>query len=648
MTYKTVLFCLFIFIIQIYAESFRILSPDNCIKFEINTDDKISFSVFLKNNEIIGPSNISLTLNDGAVLGNKPNITDTQERAVDNVIVPFIKQKSTTIDEKYNELKLVFKGDYSLTCRVYNNGVAYRFETNYKDKIKIKSEEVTFNFSSDDTVYFPQEESLMSHNEQLYIKAALNKFNPGDFCSLPALVESNSGVNVLLTEADLQDYPGLWLQVNENRTFSGILPAVALEEEAQNDRDIKVVKRADYIAETNGTRTFPWRVMVIAAEDKDLITNQLVLLLSKPSQLEDASWIKPGKVAWDWWNALNIYGVDFKSGLNTATYKYYIDFASKYGIEYIILDEGWYNLGDVLDVNPDMDVQEIIRYGKEKNVGIILWVVWKTLDEKLDEALDQYEKWGVKGIKVDFMQRDDQSVVNYYWKIAQKAAEHKLMIDFHGCYKPAGLRRAYPNVITREGVQGMEHCKWSDTETPEHNVILPFIRMVPGPMDYTPGAMINAQKENFRILFTRPMSMGTRCHQLAMYVIYESPLQMLADNPSNYLKEPECMEFLSRVPTVWDDTRVLHAKIADYIVIARKNGKEWYIGAMTDENPREFNLDLYILDSGEYQMMSYSDGVNADKYASDYKMKKTTVKKGQKIQIKLAPGGGWAARIFTE
>jgi alpha-glucosidase len=222
------------------------------------------------------------------------------------------------------------------------------------------------------------------------------------------------------------------------------------------------------------------------------------------------------------------------------------------------------------------------------------------------------------------------------------------MIDFHGCYKPAGLRRAYPNVITREGVQGMEHCKWSDTETPEHNVILPFIRMVPGPMDYTPGAMINAQKENFRILFTRPMSMGTRCHQLAMYVIYESPLQMLADNPSNYLKEPECMEFLSRVPTIWDDTRVLHAKIADYIVIARKNGKEWYIGAMTDENPREFNLDLYFLDSGEYQMMSYSDGVNADKYASDYKIKKTTVKQDQKIQIKLAPGGGWAARIFTE
>jgi alpha-glucosidase len=645
---KMYVFCLILSIMQIRAENYQVFSPDKRIKLNIKADEKLSFSVFFDNNEIIAPSDIALTLSDGTVLGNQPKVIDIKKQTVDTIITPLIKLKSAEIEENFNELKLLFEGNFSLTCRVYDNGAAYCFETSFKDKIKIKSEEASFNFSPDDLVYFPQEESFISHNERLYKKLLLKEINPGDFCSLPTLITNQSGTNVLLTEANLEDYPGLWLGVNENHAFTGLLPAVALKEEAVNDRDIKVTERADYIAETKGTRSFPWRVMAIAAEDKDLITNQLVYLLSKPLQIKDPFWIKPGKVAWDWWNARNIYGVDFESGINTATYKYYIDFASKFGIDYVILDEGWYNIGDVLDVNPDMDVQEIIQYGKEKNVGIILWVIWKTLYEKLHEAFDQYEKWGAKGIKVDFMQRDDQEVVYYYWKIAKKAAEHKLLVDFHGSYKPAGLRRAYPNVITREGVQGMEHCKWAETETPEHNVTLPFIRMVPGPMDYTPGAMINAQKDNFRICFTRPMSIGTRCHQLAMYVIYESPLQMLADSPSNYLKEPECMEFLSVVPTVWDDTRVLHAKISEYIIIARKSGNDWYVGAMTDEDPREFNLDLSFLDADEYQMDSYSDGVNAHKYASDYKKQTTSIKQDQYVKIKLASGGGWAARIYKK
>ena len=362
-----------------------------------------------------------------------------------------------------------------------------------------------------------------------------------------------------------------------------------------------------------------------------------------------AIWIslKPGKVAWDWWNWNNIYGVDFRAGINTETYKYYIDFASKYGIEYVILDEGWYKLGNLLNVVPEINVEELVTHGKAKNVGIILWVIWKTLDDQLEEALDQFVKWGVKGIKVDFMQRDDQWMVNYYYKIAREAAKRHLVVDFHGAYKPTGLIRTYPNVLTSEGVRGLENSKWSkDDPSPGHNVTIPFIRMLAGPMDYTPGAMINATTEQFQPIFNRPMSQGTRCHQLAMYVVYESPLQMLCDSPSNYLRELECMEFLSRVPTVWDDTRVLDAKIGEYILLARKSGNDWYVGAMTNWTARELEVDFSFLDAGNYNIEIYQDGINADRNAMDYKKVVRTVAKNEKLNIHLAPGGGWIARLF--
>jgi alpha-glucosidase len=631
-----------------YATEYSLLSPDNKIETRISVDTRIHFSVYCNTNELISPSSLSLKLGNGILLGEKPVVADIQRRTVDNIVYPTVKQKSEKIIDSFNELKLLFEGKYSLAVRAYNNGVAYRFETGFTGDITVVSEEASFNFAQQDTVYFPQEESFMSHNERLYKKLLLSQITPGSFCSLPVLVKTQSGIYVLVTEADLEDYPGLWLKVNDKNTLSALLPGVALQEEQVNDRDIKVTKYADFIAQTKGTRTYPWRVMAIAEKDADLILNQLVFLLSKPLELKDVSWIKPGKVAWDWWNSLNIYGVDFKSGANTETYKYYIDFASHYGIEYIILDEGWYKIGDLASVNPDIDMEALMAYAREKNVGIILWVVWKTLDNQLEATLNRFEKWGVKGIKVDFMQRDDQWMVNYYQKIAMEAAKRKMLVDFHGSYKPTGLRRPYPNVITREGVRGLEHVKWSDLFIPGHEVTVPFIRMVAGPMDYTPGAMINAQKEDFRPIFTRPMSMGTRCHQLAMYVVYESPLQMLADNPSNYLKEPECMEFLKRVPTVWDESRVLQAKVANYIAVARRNKDVWYVGAMTDENPRELIIDFSFLDSSEYVIDSYQDGINANRYASDYERMTSYITPNQKTKIHLAPGGGWAARIHKK
>jgi alpha-glucosidase len=630
-----------------FGRDFNLHSPNRRILIKINISEKLLFSATLDKKQIISPSPISLTINKRE-LGLHPQLLKSREKTTHKTIYPVIRQKSSEILDSHNELILTFKGKFSVIFRAYNDGVAYRFQTSLKDKIIVNGETVTLNFKEDNQIYFPEEESFFSHNERLYIKQAISQIPSTKMCSLPTLVELKDGVKLGITEADLEDYPGLWLRGNLNHSLYGKFPGYVLQEEQTRDRDVKVKKYADYIAKTRGNRQFPWRVIVIAENDGQLITSQLPYLLASPLFSKDTSWIKPGKVAWDWYNFNNIYGVNFKAGLNTETYKYYIDFASLYGIEYVILDEGWYKLGNLFEINPDIDMEGLLAYSQKKNVGIILWVVWKTLEDQFDEALNQFQKWGIKGIKVDFMQRDDQWMVNYYHKVAEEAFKRHMIVDFHGSYKPTGLRRKYPNVLTREGVKGLENCKWSDTQTPEHNVTLPFIRMMAGPMDYTPGAMINAQKENFRSIFKRPMSMGTRCHQLAMYVVYESPLQMLADNPSNYLKEPECMEFLAKVPTVWDKTLVLQAKVGDYIALARQHKNEWYIGAMTDGNQRELTLDFSFLTSGDHTIDIYQDGINAHRYASDYKKLSKTVTNREKMKIKLSKGGGWAAIVHKK
>lgn len=559
------------------------LSPDKTIEVKLTTYGEVRYSVIKNRKELIFPSPISMIISDKTVLGINPKVKNTKTNSVNRTVDRVIWQKSKDVKENYNELKLNFEGNYTLAFRAFNEGVAYRFETTMNSDIKINSEKFQVNFGGAYSIYFPEEGSFMSHNEQNYKYLAMDSIDNKRFCNLPTVVDTKEGTLIGITESDLEDYAGLWLKGTSANSLEGIFPNYVIEENAKNDRDIEPTKRADYIAMTKGTRTFPWRILAITENDGDLIPNELVFLLSKPCQIENVSWIKPGKVAWDWWNFLNIYNVDSRAGVNNDTYKYYIDFASKYGIDYVILDEGWYKLGDVLSQVPEINVPELVESGKEKNVGIILWTIWKSLDDKLEEALKLYGKWGVKGLKIDFMQRNDQAVVNFYWKVARKAAEYKMLVDYHGAYKPSGLNRAYPNVLISEGVKGMEHCKWSSDITPEHCVTLSFIRMFTGPMDFTPGAMNNVQVSSFKPMFQQPVSMGTRCQQLAMYVVYESPLQMLCDNPTNYYREPKCMEFLSKVPSVWEETKVLNAKIADYILLARKSGENWYVGAMTDE-----------------------------------------------------------------
>jgi alpha-glucosidase len=642
-------FCL---VQRVTAQSnYSLRSPDQRIEVRVRALDHLSYDVLLNGRPLLENSTLSMNMNH-ANLGAQPRVRAAKQRSENREIISPVPQKSVRIREHYNELKLEMEGDYAVVLRAFNEGVAYRFETSLRvNEARVYGEDVRLNFAGDYNVYYPKEDSFFSHNEREFLYLPLKQITSTSLASLPAVVVTNSGVNIALAESDVEDYPGLWLQGTNNNALEGIFPPYPLKEELRknSDRDFQVTEKADYIALTKGARTFPWRIIGIAEKDADLITNQLVYLLAKPSQIQDTSWIKPGKVAWDWYNANNIYGVDFKSGINAQTYKYYIDFASRYGIEYVILDEGWYKLGDLLTVAPEIDIEELVAYGKKKNVGIILWMVWKTLDDQFEAAFNQAEKWGVKGLKIDFMQRDDQLLINFYHKVCREAARRRMLVDFHGAIRPATMTRTWPNLMNVEGVRGLEQTKWSKYANPEHNVTLPFTRMLLGPMDYTPGAMVNGGRErNFAPIFERPMSMGTRVHQLAMYVIYEAPLQMLADSPSHYLREPEMMEFLKPVPTVWDETRVLAGQLGDYVSIARRRGQDWYIGAMTDWTSRTLDIDFSFLPRGRFQMIAYADGANADKMGHDYKVMIKDIDRTKKLTISLASGGGWAARIYRK
>jgi len=623
------------------AESYEVLSPDEKIKVEISAKENLLYAIYYDGKEVIAPSLIAVHTEKNGAFGINPKVKSITRDAVDMVLIPVVKQKSAEIRDHYNELIMNFKGNYTLVFRAYNEGVAYRWESNIRGQMVIVSEEANFRFSDDHTVWFPEEENMFSHQEREYLQEPLSAITYERFCSTPALVDVD-GTKVVISEADLRDYPGMYLQGDPQEwTLKGKFSRVVVEEEQTNDRNVKPISRADYIAGVDGKRTFPWRVIAIAPEDGDLITNQMIFLLSEPCRIEDPSWIKPGKVAWDWWNFNNIYGVDFEAGVNTETYKYYIDFAADYGIEYIILDEGWYELGDLTAIVPNIDMEELLAYGREKGVGLILWVVWKTLDDQLEEVMPVFEEWGIAGLKVDFMQRDDQWMVNYYWRIAEESANREFLVDFHGSYKPAGLHRTYPNVITREGVRGLEWNKWSDKATPEMAVTLPFIRMFAGPMDYTPGAMINATKDDFNPVFAKPMSQGTRCHQLAMYVVFESPLQMLADNPTHYYKEPECMEFLSEVPTVWDETVVIDAELGEYILMARRSGDTWYLAGMTNRDARYLDFEMPFLGDGNYVCKAWTDGPNAHRNARDFSLVSLEMDASTNVQLTMAPGGGF-------
>lgn len=644
-------FCISILLVivhQVSAQHYDIKSPDGNIQISVDNSDTILWSASLNGNVIIEKAEVGMDFSSHTDFGTNPNVKTHTIKKVSETIYPVVPHKDSKIKDEYTELSITYRGHYKLNFRAYNDGVAYQFIDEAKAKRQVISENVSLKFPEGTKSLFPQEESMYSHNERLYLDKSLTEIAPNEFCSLPVLFITDKA-KVLFTETALHDYPGLFLKGSGSTTLNAVFPKYVLEavdKDGRSDRVQTITKEADYIAEVSGKRDYPWRVFVITDDDRKLVESNLTFQLAKPNAIENTDWIKPGKVAWDWYNANNIYGVDFKAGLNTATYKYYIDFASKNNIEYVILDEGWTkSTTDILHFNPDMDIKELIKYGEEKGVGIILWVLWKPLDENLMEILETYKSWGAKGIKIDFMQRNDQYMVNSYEQIAKACAGLELLVDFHGAFKPSGLRRMYPNVVNYEGVQGNENNKWSEDITPEHTVTIPFIRMVAGPMDFTPGAMINKQAKNYAISFDRPMSLGTRAHQVAMYVVYEAPLQMLCESPSTYYKEQETVDFITQIPTTWDETTVLHGSVGNYIVVARRHGDVWYVGGMTDADARALPIDLAFLGEGSFNMELFKDGVNVDRFAQDYSIETVSVNKNTKITANMASGGGWSAII---
>jgi len=636
------------------GNDFEIKSPDGNITLRITTKQKLQWSVLLKDQQIILPSAISLILQDGTTLGSEPKITGSKVESI-NSVIKAINYTKAIIPDQCNQLTLDFKNDFSVLFRVYNDAVAYRFVTRKKDGLIIKNEEANFNFTADYKTFMPIQwdyrggQNFNSSYEALYHEINLSQFPKDSLAFLPALVDVEQDRKVVILEADLEDYPGMYLNAEpDGKGLKGVFAPYPLEAVNGGYHNINLIptKRADYIAKTSGTRNFPWRIVAISNQDKSLLNNDIVQKLASAPRLSDISWIQPGQVAWDWWNSRNITHVDFKAGLNTATYKYYIDFAAANKMKYIVIDAEWSPVLDLLKIVPELNLQELIDYGNQKKIGIILWASWNAILHQMDQAFPLYAKMGIKGFKIDFIDRDDQVAVATLYDIAKKASEYKLMVDYHGVFKPTGLQRTYPNVMSYEGVKGLENYKWANEDQPRYTVTIPFIRMMAGPMDYTPGAMRNSNQANYRAIDNNPMSKGTRCNQMAMYVVFQTPLQMLSDNPTIYMKEQECTDFIVRVPVTYDETVPMDGKVGEFLALARRKNDEWFIGAMTNWTPRDISLDFSFLPAGNYQAEVFQDGINADRDGTDYKKVTINITPSQKLTIHLAPGGGWAARIM--
>jgi len=622
-------------------------SPDGKAVIKLDFTKNLLLSVTYNNQQVMAPSPVSMTIAEYPEAFLNPTRAKVIQHKVTAVIIPPVAEKRSRIPDEYNESEVWFKGNYGIRLRAYNDGVAWRLITRFPDSITVNNELVTLNMAAADSVYYGDDDNFVSHSERFYTCRAAGSIKSNQMGILPAVFRKVNGSIAAFTESDLLDYPGLYLLGNDKAdgSFTGTFPKVVDQMKPKTDRDYGITSRKNYIARTSGTREFPWRAFGLAENEARLLENDIAYRLGSPCRIAETSWIKPGKVAWDWWNDWNISGVPFTAGINTATYKYYIDFASANKLDYVIFDEGWSKPEDLEKINPDMNMETLFAYAKQKNIGIILWVTGRALEEKFESSFAQFKKWGCVGVKVDFLCRDDQAMVNFYERVAKTAAGYHMLVDFHGAYKPTGLSRTYPNALTREGVRGLENVKWSKDITPAHDCTLPFTRMFAGPMDYTPGAMHNENQKTFTINWSEPMSMGTRCHELAKYLVFESPLQMLCDNPTNYMKEPECLAFLTKVPITWDQTICVNASVSHYVTVARKKGDDWYIGSITDFSPRNFDVPLGFLAEGQYSVTVYKDGINVDHRATDFAIETFTVTNKSVLKLKLASGGGYACRI---
>ena len=628
-------------------------SPDGTLKVEISAGNELAYQVMHGNDTILSHSNIGLVLENGTIVGKTPRITGERRRKIkDNIESPFYRFKEFVATG--NELDLKLKGGFGIIFRAYNEGVAYRFYTTQSSDIIIKEEQTEFNFKEDYTAYLPyttnDKKPMVMAYQNVYDITPLSKAQP-KLAFLPVTVDCGS-VKLTLLESDLEAYPGMFVQSQQGKYgLKGVFaPYPAKTDFYPWRKQEYVTETADFISRSRGSRSYPWRVLAITEKDTDMPVNNLVYALASPNRIGDTSWIKTGKVAWDWWNDWNLKGVPFKAGINMDTYKYYIDFASRNGLEFIVLDEGWYDpkSGDMLTVIPELDLPELIAYGKSKGVEIVLWTVFNVLDSQLEAACKKYADMGIKGFKVDFLDRDDQTAVEMVYRIAEMTARYKLTLDLHGIYKPTGINRTYPHIINFESVFGMEEVKWTDIKNnmPLYDVTFPYIRMMAGPVDYTPGAMRNATKADWRAMYYTPASMGTRCHQLAAYIVHDSPFTMLCDAPTNYLNEQECVDFIASLPVEVDSTFIASGELGKYIVTVRKKDVNWYIGGMTNWDERDVQLDFSFLPEGmSYTAVLFKDGVNANKQAEDYRKETIRIDKDSRLTLHLASGGGFAMKL---
>lgn len=628
-------------------------SPDGTLKVEISVGNELAYQVMHGNDTILSHSNIGLVLENGTIVGKTPRITGERRRKIkDNIESPFYRFKEFVATG--NELDLKLKGGFGIIFRAYNEGVAYRFYTTQSSDIIIKEEQAEFNFKEDYTAYLPyttnDKKPMAMAYQNVYDITPLSKAQP-KLAFLPVTVDCGS-VKLTLLESDLEAYPGMFVQSQQGKYgLKGVFaPYPAKTDFYPWRKQEYVTETTDFISRSRGSRSYPWRVLAITEKDTDMPVNNLVYVLASPNRIGDTSWIKTGKVAWDWWNDWNLKGVPFKAGINMDTYKYYIDFASRNGLEFIVLDEGWYDpkSGDMLTVIPELDLPELIAYGKSKGVEIVLWTVFNVLDSQLEAACKKYADMGIKGFKVDFLDRDDQTAVEMVYRIAEMTARYKLTLDLHGIYKPTGINRTYPHIINFESVFGMEEVKWTDIKNnmPLYDVTFPYIRMMAGPVDYTPGAMRNATKADWRAMYYTPASMGTRCHQLAAYIVHDSPFTMLCDAPTNYLNEQECVDFIASLPVEVDSTFIASGELGKYIVTVRKKDVNWYIGGMTNWDERDVQLDFSFLPEGmSYTAVLFKDGVNANKQAEDYRKETIRIDKDSRLTLHLASGGGFAMKL---
>lgn len=637
------------------AKNATLLSPSGNISVAVEDapDGNLTFSISANGEKLLLPSQIAMDFEGGKKAG-KIKSTSIKKDIKESFDAPFYRNPHFTT--QCNELTVRLTDGNSVTFRAYDDGVAYRFSTDGKTGNVVTDEKALYNVAGNPTIYLPHSTNEKAPEamafQNFYTVTPISSASPL-LAFLPTTLDYGDGLKMTILESDLESYPGMFVEADStSRSLKGVFAKYPSSTDFYPWRKQEYVTgRENYIAKISGKRNFPWRIFAVTTDDRQMPVNNLVYALASPSRVADTSWIKPGMAAWEWWNDWGLRGVPFKAGINNETYRYFIDFAADNGIEYVVLDEGWYvpKSGDMLTTIPEIDLPALVEYADKKGVGLWLWTVFNVLDTQLEEACKKYSDLGIKGFKVDFLDRDDQTAVDMTYRIADATARHNLMLDLHGFYKPTGLNRTYPNVMNFESVFGMEEMKWSPTsvDMPEYDVTFPYIRMMCGPVDFTPGAMRNASKKDWKAVYYNPESQGTRAHQVANYIVQDSPFTMLADSPSNYLDNQECTDFITAIPTVFDETSIMDGKMGEYIVTLRKKDNSWFIGGQTDWNPREYTVDFAFLPSGkDFKVTILKDGVNATKQAQDYELETLTVNSGTKKTIHMAPGGGFAIRLI--